>query len=189
MTATDVPTYGHEELYPALGMLVVASADMESRLRYVVSELAGGDDAGWIIFEGQSVEWLVQNGKAALGQLEAMKRWPQANSDRIREALQSTLEANRLRNVMIHGQWRTDCIDWEECTVRPFNGPVDHRIFHVCRSRYRKGFEERQLAISDVEALANKMWFLERELKQSLKVAVDTWLGRQPEVVAEVASD
>jgi hypothetical protein len=49
MTATDAPTYGFDELYPALGRLVVASAGMESRLRFVVSELAGSD-AGWIIF-------------------------------------------------------------------------------------------------------------------------------------------
>ncbi|MFH9215923.1 hypothetical protein [Streptomyces globisporus] len=188
MTVTDVPTYGHEELYPALGMLVVASADMESRLRYVVSELAGADP-GWIIFEGQSVEWLVQNGKAVLRELEAARRWPQENSDRIRDAFRSALEANRLRNVMVHGEWRTDCLDWEKCMPRPSSGAVDLRIFHVCRSRYRKGFEERQFAVSDVEALADKMWSLERELKQSLKVAVDTWLGREPEVVAEVASD
>ncbi|MEU9225873.1 hypothetical protein AB0D40_16070 [Streptomyces massasporeus] len=184
MTATDGLTYGFDELYPALGMLVVASADMESRLRYVVSELAGGDTV-WIIFEGQSVECLVQNGIAVLGQLEPAKRWPQENSDRIRDALRTALDANRLRNLMVHGDWRTDCVDWETCVARPSSGPADHRIFHVCRSRYRKGFEERQVAVCDVEALAEKMWSLERELRESMKAAVDAWLGRKPEVVTD----
>jgi hypothetical protein len=186
MTATDAPTYGFDELYPALGRLVVASAGMESRLRFVVSELAGSD-AGWIIFEGQSVEWLVQNGIAVLGQLEHSKRWPQENSDRIRDALRTALDASRLRNLMVHGEWRTDCLDWEECAPRPSSGPPDHRIFHVCRSRYRKGLEERQVAVCDVEALADKMWSLELELRQSMKAAVDAWLGREPEVVTEAS--
>lgn len=185
MTATDAPMYGFDDLYPALGMLVVASADMESRLRYIVSELAGGHSGGWIVFEGQSVEWLVQNGMAILGQLEAAKQWPQENSDRIRDALRAALEANRVRNLMVHGEWRTDCLDWEECAARPSSGPADHRIFHVFRSRYRKGFEERQIAVCDVEALADKMWSLERELRQAMKAAVDVWLGREPEAAAE----
>ncbi|MEV7347134.1 hypothetical protein [Streptomyces sp. NPDC093544] len=177
---TDSPSgaYGFEDLYLALGQLVVASADMESRLRYVVAELAGKDDAGWIVFEGQSVEWLVSNGIAVLGQIEEMRRWPAVNSQRIRVALLATQEVNRLRNLMVHGEWRAACfLLGEGCVGRPDSSPPDHRVFHVCRSRYRKGFEERQFAVVDVEALANKMWDLETELREASKAAVDAWLG------------
>ncbi|MFJ8138844.1 hypothetical protein [Streptomyces sp. NPDC096013] len=178
---TDSPSvaYDFEDLYPALGQLVVASADMESRLRYVVSELAGNDDAGWIVFEGQSVEWLVSNGIALLGQLEEMRRWPTANSQRIRSALLAAQEVNRLRNLMVHGEWRAECVlPGEGCVGRPGGSPPDHRVFHVCRSRYRKGFEERQFAVIDVETIASKMWDLETELREASKAAVDAWLGR-----------
>ncbi|MEU1861788.1 hypothetical protein [Streptomyces gardneri] len=175
-------SYGFDDLYPALGMLVVASADMESRLRYVVSELAGHDDAGWIVFEGQSVDWLVSNGLAVLGQLGAMQRWPADNSERIKAVLLDAQDANRQRNLMVHGEWRSDCIMREEgCVGRPSASPADHRLFHVCRSRYRKGFEERQIAISDVEALAQRIWTIELELRRAMKAAVAAWLGRVPD--------
>ncbi|MFC4056663.1 hypothetical protein ACFOY4_43850 [Actinomadura syzygii] len=176
--STSVPD-GCEDLYSSLGKLVVASADMESRLRYVVSELAGDDDAGWIVFEGQSVEWLVTNGLAVLGQLEEMRRWPGGNSTRIRSALLEAQNANRLRNLMVHGTWRDECILRDEgCVPRPATAPLEGRVYHVCRSRYRKGLEERQFAISDIDALAEKMWTLEQELRESKDAAKDAWLGR-----------
>jgi hypothetical protein len=80
---------------------------------------------------------------------------------------------------MVHGEWRAACVLREEgCVGRPSNSPPDHCVFHVCRSRYRKGFEERQFAVCDVEVLAEKMWDLEAELKEARKAAVDAWLGR-----------
>jgi hypothetical protein len=173
------------DLFPALGKLVVASAAMESRLRFAVSDLAGADDRGWIVFEGQSVEWLVTNGLAVLGQLEGTSRWPEENSARIRAALQEAQNVNRHRNLMVHGTWDTDCLLREGCIERPANSPADSRIFHVCRSRYRKGYEERQFAVCDVEALADKMWDLEHELRQSVQAAHDVWMGKPFEVTVE----
>jgi hypothetical protein len=150
---------------------------MESSLRDVVSRLAGSDDAAWIIFEGQSVDWLVSNGLAVLTQREPMERWPTQIVAQFREALSNTQTAYRTRNIMIHGEWRTDCFMGEGCIGRSVSIPADGPVFHVHRSRYRKGLEERQIAIVDIEALAEHMRELEYELRDAMKKAGDAWLG------------
>jgi hypothetical protein len=45
------------------------------------------------------------------------------------------------------------------------------------RSRYRKGYQEREIAVVDVERLADRMRALARDLDAALKTAWEAWLG------------
>jgi hypothetical protein len=175
----ESPAEHVEALYRALGRLTVESAGLESRLRYVVGRLAGDDDAGWIIFEGQSVDWLISNAKAVLGEHAEMERWPPQENDRILALLPLIQEAHRTRNFMVHGHWVDYCHLGEDegCEPRPMSAPADDRIFHVMRSRYRKGYQEREVAVVDVERLADRMRALARDLDAALKTAWEAWLG------------
>ncbi|MFI0226102.1 hypothetical protein [Streptomyces lydicus] len=181
MTATS----DLDDLYRALGQLVVATAEMEMRLRDVVGQLAGDDDAGWIIFEGQSVEWLISNGKAVLGEHSDMRRWPTENTARITEALNTTQEVARLRNFLVHGFWRRGCLGGCECLPRPARSEADHRVFHVHRSRHRKGYDSRLVAVADVITLATKARTVTTELRAAYDAAVAAWLGRNDAAIAE----
>ncbi|QEU95155.1 hypothetical protein [Streptomyces kanamyceticus] len=167
-----------DALYSALGRVVVASARMESRLRYNVGWMAGDHDAGWIVFEGQSVEWLVSNGKAILGQITEMKWWPSDHSDRIARAFNDIQDAARMRNLLVHGQWAKSCSGDEICTARPQTAKADQRIFHVYRSRHRKGFEEREIAICDLDDLAQRMLDLAVEIDDAYEDAIDPRRGQ-----------
>lgn len=180
MTETSDPTpldTAFGALYAALGQLVVASAAMEGSLRHLVSWLSGDDDAGWIIFEGQSVDWLVSNGLALLTELEPKKRWPAEDAERLEQVLIGSREIHRLRNAMIHGEWSTECLLEEDCRRRPDGSPADTRIFHLVRSRYRKGYEERQVAVADVEATADSMTLLGARIEEARRSAQRAWIG------------
>lgn len=165
-----------EALYPVLGKLVTESASMEISLRYVVSWLSGNDDAGWIIFEGQSIDWLVSNGLAMVSELKPPPSLPSANMKRIQKVFNDAQQAYRLRNTMVHGEWLLDCLMKEDCVKRPSTSPPDNRIFHVCRSRYRKGIEEHQVAIIDVELLSQRMSDIKDELWHLTTFNRRTWL-------------
>lgn len=147
-----------DALHMALGRLVTASAQMELHLRNVVVWLAGDHDAGWIVFEGQSVDWLVNTGKALLKEHREMARWPGERFVSIERALLDVAAINALRNRMVHGAWSRSCLDADDCVPRPRNSTPDDRVFHVYRSRSRKGTEEHQVAISDVEELIQRMY-------------------------------
>ncbi|CAM4041733.1 hypothetical protein NONI108955_05770 [Nocardia ninae] len=166
-----------DELYPALGKMLVASSRMEWRLRYLVCWLAGEDQGGWIVFEGQSVDWLVASGRAILGELRYSRRWPDENSDRIENALAEVQAIAAQRNFLVHGDWDTKCYS-ENCKPRLRNLPSDDRVFHVARSRYRKGFEEREVAVTDVEKLAKRMVDLAAEMDRAKVAARIAWIGR-----------
>ncbi|AZM90270.1 hypothetical protein [Streptomyces sp. W1SF4] len=158
--------------------MAVESAELESRLRHTLSWLAGDDDAGWIVFEGQSVDWLISNGRAVLGQHAAMKRWPAEQNERLLHLLPEIQEVNRTRNFIVHGLWAAECFLDEDCEQRPQHSPLDDRLFHVVRSRYRKGYQEREVAVSDIDELADRMVSLAASLDEAVKAARDAWLGK-----------
>lgn len=153
-----------DQLYPALGRLLVACSRMEFQIRCLVSWLAGDDDAGWIVFEGQSVEWLLSTGKALL---EHLRRGTlrEEHTEAIAKVFAAAQALNGHRNFFAHGDWGKTCYSENECQTRAGNLPPDERLFHVTRSRYRKGFQEREVAVSDVEALAEEVVLQTTEMR------------------------
>lgn len=170
-----------DALYRAVGRLVVNSSFLESRLRMLVAWLAGADDAS-IVFDGQSVEWLVGIGKAMLGELR-QTRFAIQDVERFEAALSKAKGLNQDRNFFVHGDWSTQSYD-DECVRRPTKKPADDRIFYVSRSRLRRVPEEREVAVVDVELLADQI----RALGDEIGAAVDegarlrwAWQAMYPE--------
>ncbi|WP_433679965.1 hypothetical protein [Nocardia sp. CA-119907] len=153
-----------DDLYPALGRLVVNSSFMEGCLRNFVHWLALSDDA-WILFAGQSVDWLIQSGKAMLGELDGADEFNLQNIERFQAALGRAKALNEHRNHLVHGDWRLQYRDDYE--PRPRNSPADNRVFFVARSRLRRDASVRQVAVVDIELLADQM----RELGEEIEAA------------------
>ncbi|MBF6177448.1 hypothetical protein [Nocardia otitidiscaviarum] len=152
-----------DELYPALGRLVVNSSRLETCLRSFLCWLAGVEEAG-VVFDGQSVEWMIASSRAVLGELKCTREFQLHDCDWFEALLAEAQDLNRQRNFFVHGDW--DVEDRTEDSVRrPRNSPSDHRIFYVARSRLRKSFESREVAVVDVDLLADRMLGLTRKFR------------------------
>jgi len=169
-------------LLTAIGRVAASTSMLESALRHVVADLAGGDDAGWIIFEGQSVDWLIQNGIAVLGQHqedEDGNSWRLGRFGRVlRDLFRAAEGLKNDRNLIIHGEWRTTCLgasinEPEFCRPRSSSSAGGDQVFHVLRSRYRKGFEEQAWTIANIEAVASAAEALARNVRSTYREAVD----------------
>ncbi|ONM46464.1 hypothetical protein [Nocardia donostiensis] len=155
-----------DHIYPALGRLVVNSGFMETHLRLLVSWLADIDDAS-IIFDGQSVDWLTQSGQAILRELKQTKDFRLQDCERFENALARAKKLNGQRNLYVHGHWSVHNM-LDDYTPRPRTSPEDHRIFYVCRSRLRRAIEEYEVAVVDVETLADQMLELVHEIDEAV---------------------
>ncbi|MEV4234067.1 hypothetical protein AB0J47_02690 [Nocardia sp. NPDC049737] len=155
-----------DDVYPAMGRLVVNSSFLESRVRMLVAWLARVDAAG-IVFDGQSVDWLVRTGKAMLRECQNAENFALQDVKRFENALSQAKALNQERNFFVHGDWSTRCYD-DECERRPSGKPADHRIFYVARSRLQRASEVREVAVVDVELLADQVRTLGQEIDAAL---------------------
>ncbi|MGW0634124.1 hypothetical protein [Nocardia salmonicida] len=183
------------EVYPPLGRLVVNSSFMEVHLRNFVHWLVSSDDA-WVLLAGQSVDWLIQSGKTMLSELEGTPEFDLQNIERFRDALRKAKTLSEHRNHLVHGDWR---LEWDdEYEPRPKNSPADDRVFYVARSRLRRDATVRQVAVVDIELLADQMRELGTEIAAAteeggrLRYSVEnlhrpetpgSWVDWEPEVV------
>lgn len=171
----DEPIESHDEifkdLYSALGRMVFSGGHMEMNLRSITNWLAGDDDAAWIVFEGQSVDSLVQNGHAMLKEHDKLGTWTAETSEGIAKVLRDVKDTYALRNQMVHGMWLRSCLGADDCEPRPKNNAPDDRVFHVCRSRNKKGVSEQQIAVRDIEDLTQRMFDLIRDLHSARRAA------------------
>jgi hypothetical protein len=158
-------------LLVAIGRVTTASATLENALRHAVMELAGNHDRGWIIFEGQSLDWLILNGNAVLGEYE----YGGGLAGRVRKNLQDLFRrAERLRNdrnIVIHGEWSGACFFPETCKSHSPVSKSSENIFHVLRSRYRKGYVEEAWSLSEIESLASELNATAREFDSAIAIA------------------
>ncbi|GLU49839.1 hypothetical protein [Nocardiopsis ansamitocini] len=163
-----------ETLHHSLGRLVVASAKLESSLRRGLATLfMVYYHNGSILFEGQSIEWMVSNTKAVLKEPPA-----RPEHERAIKILNEIQELNNKRNRLVHGEWTKKCefacdgdvpgSKYCMCIIRPRNALPDERIFYVTRSRYRKTAETHQVAIRDIDELVQRMAEVESEILSAL---------------------
>lgn len=160
MRRTDVGS-DFDTLCPSLGRLVLNSSCLETELRSLLCWLAQSDEVS-IVFEGQSVDWMIGQAKAMLGELKRTSKYDLYDGGRIDEALTRANSLNRLRNFYVHGQWSTQSIDEELADrQRRLTGST---TFYVTRSKLRKASEEREVPVSDVDLLADQVLDLASEL-------------------------
>lgn len=175
-----------DSLLNAIGRVATASARLEGALRYVVGKLSGDDDAGWLLLEGQSTDWLISNGTAMLN-LYTMDEdgaiWPLGTyGPTMRRLFKDAESLKNERNCVIHGQWSRDCLfgsdaDPEACEPHSPGSAHDGELYHVVRSRYRRGLKEEAWSVNDIETLAYKIDALARQLRDTYKASRDSMLA------------
>ncbi|WP_327290770.1 hypothetical protein [Streptomyces sp. NBC_01198] len=145
-------------LFRAIGRVAAESAQFDEVLREMISELIDGARTSWVLFEGQTSEWLSENFKAILR--ETLK------TENYRPKFQSLFadmgQLRALRNAVIHGTWVTAPVGGEPTeeyyATRPWgNADKSTPLYYCMRSRMRKGFEEREFTPSDVDELADRI--------------------------------
>lgn len=153
-----------DDLYTAIGRVAASSAVLEDVLRYVLAEHSSGWlSNGAVVFEGQSLEWLVSNSVAVMTSridspgMEFDSAETVAHTVRLRDAVKSASAIKSDRNTVVHGRWRREC-QYEsdaECKPRSSEANRSGPVFHVTRSRYRQfGGNEEAWTVSDVAAVA-----------------------------------
>jgi hypothetical protein len=167
-----------DSLITAIGRVVISSVRLETALRYVVGKLSGDHDAGWIIFEGQSADWLILNGNAVLNEYIEVHgedgRVLGSSGKHLRSLFKEAEILKNDRNIVIHGEWLKKCFfasvhEPQNCRPHSSNSLGSGELYHVLRSRYRRGFVEEAWNITDIETLASKMDALTQELNKSTK--------------------
>ncbi|MEU0540981.1 hypothetical protein ABZ319_14030 [Nocardia sp. NPDC005978] len=153
-----------QALVLAVGSVAIASADLEGAVRRVVADLCNADPVNgtWLVFEGQSMDWLIQNGKVLVSdEFDSARRHGHGDLPNLfRQAERLKAE----RNLVIHGQWYPECSYPHPedaalmCTPHSADtyaqaGPV----CHVEGSRYRKWSLEQAWAVSEIEELADRL--------------------------------
>ncbi|MFX0579449.1 hypothetical protein [Nocardia nepalensis] len=165
-----------DDLFAAIGRVAAASARLEEAIRDIAIDHADtGLGHGSVIFEGQSMDWLISNGVAVidseLSVPSLVEREPETYSAllELRELTKSASALKNDRNIVVHGVWRAKCwlADYDEadfedgglprCTPRSSRSRRnDEPLFHVNRSRYRQVFgQEQAWTVSDVLAVAS----------------------------------
>lgn len=160
-----------DALVLAIGAVASASADLEHALRTVVTDLVdvGPAEEAWLIFEGQSMDWLITNCKTLVG--NELRLQISESEQVLRDWLSSAERLKNLRNTVIHGRWSVKC-RWPDpndshmcsplsATTTDESGPV----YHVERSRYRRYAVEQAWGLSEVESLAIEIMDLVDDLR------------------------
>ncbi|QIS19556.1 hypothetical protein [Nocardia terpenica] len=167
------------ELLTAIGRVATASATLEAQVRFAVGDLAGGiGGEGWIIFEGQSMDWLILNGIAVLGEYNleygGYTSAFRNSIEQMKKCLRDVEKVKSERNTIIHGEWSSSCVTgWEPGDCLPHStettdAPAE-TIFHVVRSRYRRGYQEQQWSVAEVNKLAEEIRILTGRIRNARK--------------------
>ncbi|MFE7895993.1 hypothetical protein ACFU3E_00340 [Streptomyces sp. NPDC057424] len=148
-----------DDLTLAIGKVVRESALMDELLRELIGDLLGeASDVVWILFEGQTSEWLATTPKELLKLVDPVNRkWAKEEHEKLISIIGELGLLRRLRNAVVHGVWLRDPIAYEEWAGRPWGNVSDGTPIYYCfRSKQRDEPEVRELSIRDVEAIAEK---------------------------------
>lgn len=161
LNGEDLP----DSLHAAIGKVATASAHMEDILRSIVAFLTGSVPEGWLVFEGQSTDWLLQNGQAVLGQPSS--RFKPESVDHMRSLFREAVRLKNDRNLVVHGTWMANGDDGSGYTPRSAGTLDASEIFTVARSRFRKRVDWQSWSLADVEELAAEIRALVLQLYKS----------------------
>lgn len=146
------------QLFRAVGRVSVESALLDELMREVITELIEGSDYMWILFEGQSTEWLIATVLEILTEMDSHRRiWPDDLHSRFKCIMSGIKKIRPLRNSVIHGNWTYDTpAELTEIASKPWRTIVHNEDVYYCnRSRMRDIEEVREFSISDVDHLAD----------------------------------
>ncbi|MEU1204673.1 hypothetical protein [Nocardia sp. NPDC005825] len=128
---------------------------MDEVLRRMIAQLTGSNLEAWIIFEGQSTDWLVQNSLVVLDQATLRWRYESNRGDEYRKCLKETDKLRNDRNLVIHGDWATTNRLSSPAKPRSTDAAHAAETFFVMRSRYRRWGHEECWSAADVDAVAS----------------------------------
>lgn len=150
-----------ERLSAAIGRVAQESALLDEFLRELLDRLVGPSDHIWLLFEGQSSEWLLETTLVMLEQVGPYFRngkWSAKQRRRVEELLYGARKLRPLRNAVIHGVWSdVSIMEPEDIRSRPWGeADSDEPVYFCTKSRSRKVLAQARFAASDVERLANE---------------------------------
>lgn len=144
----------------AIGRVVRASAEFDSVLRLFVGRVALLGDAGWLLLEGTSSEWLAQTVPAVLEEADPYgRRFDPEDASAIRSCVVTSKTLRRVRNAVVHGTWSHEPLldpESRRSGTRLPRRSDDERLYFCIVSRTRRLFDEWEFTASDVSLLAEE---------------------------------
>ncbi|MGW8766849.1 hypothetical protein ACWGN5_30620 [Streptomyces sp. NPDC055815] len=154
----------NSELFRAIGRVAVESAQLDEMLREMICDLlSASENDVWLLFEGQTSEWLSDTFKAMLSQVDGYySTWSREDHIEFRRILVELGKLRVMRNAVTHGTWREQLTlgrsEGDDYLERPWGeDSTGEQKFWCIRSRQRKGQQEREFTISDVDRIADEI--------------------------------
>lgn len=152
-------------LESAIGRVAINSAKCDDRLRSILNDLAGNHDGVWLLYEGQTTEWLISTTEMMVEQLNPyFRRWPERLNNDLLAALRDLKPLRDRRNTVIHGTWELrskieHIYDDDEWGIRPRPWGIRDQADEWCcfRSRFRRYDPPHAYTASDVHFLADRI--------------------------------
>jgi hypothetical protein len=163
------------DLYAAIGRVASTSAALEDSLRWILYDFCGSDEAA-LLFDGQATEWLINSCRAIIkGAYHPESNWMKRYQAPLLSLLSEASWLRVERNFVIHSTWSREkpSVGADSYLPRPKGAPEDSRIYYFQRSARRIGFEEKCLAVSDIEALADRISDLNVRLRAAFREAIE----------------
>jgi hypothetical protein len=160
------------ELREAVGRVTMASAEIDQTLTRLLDEIAGVNDHNWILFRGQSTDWLI---KSILELLKFGAAPYRSTVDDLAVMQKLVNEISSLqihRNMVVHGIWSTRPqwgeVDDEDPAWRPrprlWGDRDEDTILYCHRTRLRRIPPDQKMTVSDVHHLAKLIEDVDQEL-------------------------
>jgi hypothetical protein len=158
----------NDDLYPAIGRVVVEAALLDELLSEVLDELVAGDHWVNTLWDGQSTDWLLNACKMIPDQRDSyQRRWTGEEHARLANLLSRVRPLSELRNTCVHGNWSEVAVD-DDGTVRPrpFSDDASQQgdLLFCIRSRRDHKWFEQAFAVADIHRIADEFRILSEEL-------------------------
>lgn len=160
MGTSETPVEWHSTLpvglYTAIGRVAHSTALLDAMLGEFAEHLTGSLET-WVFVSGQSTEWLLQMCRVLLDMADPQQdRYPTEFREEIRQRFERASELRNLRNRVIHGTWSRVPFD-EQPLRRPWGNSSPGKVYWVARDRQRRGAEEQEMTVADVDRLADEI--------------------------------
>ncbi|TCC65683.1 hypothetical protein E0H73_01725 [Kribbella pittospori] len=106
-TSINIDAPEHQNLARAVGRVAIMSAELESTVRSLFSDLMIVDEA-WVVSQGESSDWLLKNCERIVSEEHRHEDHREGNRPELLPLLAECRAAFRERGTVIHSSWGID---------------------------------------------------------------------------------
>jgi hypothetical protein len=178
-----------DALYMAIGKVAAESALLDQVLNELLDQLIGSEHT-WIITTGQNSDWLIQSCRLVFEEINPFfKRFSEKDQKIFFELLSRASELRIFRNQVVHGDWSHSGSSPFGLRGRSWGDFQDDFFLYVSRDRIRKGPDEKDVKLLDIQELASDLAQLRDDLVRHFRQMRKLKAGSMPRWACEIKHD